>query len=225
MGELSTSILDVDTVDTAIARLRLRRPDRRNALSIRLRDDMSNALDAIARDESISVVVITGTGPVFSAGFDLGEFDDPDVQDELWASSDRWHATLRNFPLPLIAALNGPALAGGFDLAMMCDLRIAATSTYLARPEVEWSTPIYSIVRDLVGGALARELAFTNRRIEADEAMSLGLVNRVVDDDGLDAATLDLARQVCRAPRSGLMRTKSAAIAAAKVGTDAEFIW
>src|SRR5262249_6288805 len=150
-------------LDDAIWRLRLNRPDQRNALSTQLRDDISDALDALAGDESIRVVVITGTGPVFSAGFDLKEFDraaeDPEFETALWASSTRWHETIRRFPLPTIASLNGPALAGGFDLATMCDLRVAARSAYLARPEVEWSMPLYSIVRDLVGGAMARELS------------------------------------------------------------------
>lgn len=225
MTELSTPILDVSTLDDAIAELRLNRPDRRNALSIALRNDMSTALDSLGADESISVVVITGNGSVFSAGFDLKEFEDPDLQDQLWASSDRWHSTLRNFPLPLVAALNGPALAGGFDLATMCDLRIATESTYLARPEVEWSAAIYSIVRDLVGGAMARELTFTNRRLDAGEAARIGLINRVVPDAELPAATLELARQIAQVGRSNLMHTKANAIACEKVARDAELIW
>jgi enoyl-CoA hydratase len=225
----STDLLDVAALDDAIWQLRLNRPDQRNALSVQLRDGISDALDSLAGDESIRVVVITGTGPVFSAGFDLKEFDraaeDAAFETALWASSTRWHETIRRFPLPTIASLNGPALAGGFDLATMCDLRIAARSAYLARPEVEWSTPLYSIVRDLVGGAMARELSFTNRRLDAEEAQRFGLVNRVVDDDRLAEATLELARQVARPPRDSLMQTKAKAIACEQVATDADLAW
>jgi enoyl-CoA hydratase/carnithine racemase len=229
MPELSTDLLDVSRLDDAVWQLRLDRPDRRNALSTQLRNDMSDALDGLAQEESLSVLVVTGTGPVFSAGFDLKEFDraaeDAAFETALWDSSNRWHDTVRRFPLPTIASLNGPALAGGFDLATMCDLRIAARSAYLARPEVEWSMALYSIVHDLVGGALARELSFTNRRLDADEALRFGLVNRVVDDEQLAAATLDFARQVARAPRASLAATKAKAIACEAVAADADLAW
>lgn len=217
--------VSVTRPDDAIAWLTLDRPAQRNALSIQVRDEMSDALDGLADDESVRVVVIASTGIVFSAGFDLREFDDEPIQTELWASSDRWHERLRSFPLPLVAAVQGPALAGGFDLATMCDMRVAARSATFARPEVRFTTPIYSIVRDLVGGAVARELAFTGRTVTADEARSLGLVNRVVDDSDLTAATLALAREVAAAPREGLCHTKAMAIAAAKVADQASFAW
>jgi enoyl-CoA hydratase len=229
MPQLSTDLIDVTQLDDKIWQLRLDRPDRRNALSTQLRNDMSDALDALKREESLSVLVVTGTGPVFSAGFDLKEFDraadDAAFETELWDSSNRWHDAVRRFPLPTIASLNGPALAGGFDLATMCDLRIAVRSAYLARPEAEWSMPLYSIVRDLVGGALARELSFTNRPLDAEEALRFGLVNRVVDDDQLAAATLDFARQVARAPRESLAATKAKAIACEAVAADADLAW
>ncbi len=225
MTELGTDLLNVSVVEEGIVMLRLNRPERRNAVSIALRDDVSNALDSLAQDESVSVVIVTGTGSVFCAGFDLREFENPDVQERLWESSERWHDTLRTFPLPLIASLNGPAIAGGFDLATMCDLRVAADSVYLARPEIEWSPALYSIVRDLIGGALARELSFTNRRIDAAEALSLHLLTRVVPAGQLDSATLDLARQVSRAPRDALMRTKASAIAASRAATGGQLIW
>ena len=117
-----------------VARITLHRPEKKNALSIRLRDEVSDALDALAVDESVKVVVITGAGDVFSAGFDLHEFEDADLADALWASSDRFHATVLRFPLPLVAAVNGPALAGGFDLAVMCDIRVAADTARFAHP-------------------------------------------------------------------------------------------
>src|SRR5262249_1902496 len=123
----------------APARLTLNRPEKRNALSVALRDAISDALDDLAGDEQMKCVVFTGAGAVFSSGFDLKEFtkaaDDDAFARELWASSDRYHDTVLRFPLPTIAAVNGPALAGGFDLAILCDLRIASTTARFAHPQ------------------------------------------------------------------------------------------
>ncbi|MFO7590320.1 MAG: enoyl-CoA hydratase/isomerase family protein, partial [Acidimicrobiia bacterium] len=105
--------------DDGVATLTLRRPEKKNALSIALRDEMSDALDGLAADERVRTVVVTGVGDAFSAGFDLDEFARPDLADALWASSDRWHRTILEFPLPTVAAVNGLAYGGGFDLAVM----------------------------------------------------------------------------------------------------------
>ncbi len=102
----------------AHAVLTLNRPDKRNALSVQLRDEISDALDGLAGDDAVKCVVFTGAGTVFSSGFDLSEFtraaDDDAFGRELWASSDRYHDAVLRFPLPTIAAINGPALAGWF---------------------------------------------------------------------------------------------------------------
>ena len=120
---------------------------------------------------------ITGAGDVFSAGFDLGEFtraaEDPAFGAELWASSDRFHHALLTFPLPLVAAVNGPALAGGFDLAVCCDVRIAADTARFAHPEFTFGDVVYSPLHELVGGAVARDLCLTGRPIDAAEALRL----------------------------------------------------
>src|SRR5207249_2198098 len=166
----------VDRPSDGVARLTLDRPDKRNALSIALRNEISDALDGLADDERVRCVVITGAGSTFSAGFDLGEFEssDPDVQAAIWESSDRYHHTVLCFPLPTIAAVNGPALAGGFDLAVMCDIRIAATTARFAHPEREFGDVVYAPLHDLVGGAVARELCLTGRAVDAAEALRLG---------------------------------------------------
>ena len=225
----STPVLAVDRPTDGVARLTIDRPDRRNALSVAVRDAMSDALDELAQDETTSVVVITGAGSTFSAGFDLTEFErageDTAFDEALWASSDRWHRTLRTYPLPTIAAVNGPALAGGFDLATMCDLRVAGRSAWFARPELAFSPVIYSVLRDLVGGALARELSFTNRRLDAEEAHSLGLVTRVVDDADLADAAMDLAAEVATVARPNLQVIKANVIAALHLAPEGELGW
>jgi enoyl-CoA hydratase/carnithine racemase len=197
-------------------RLTLNRPDKRNALSIELRDEISDALDEIERDEAMKCVVITGAGSVFSAGFDLSEFpratEDAEFGRKLWASSDRYHDRVLRFPLPTIACVNGPALAGGFDLAILCDLRIASSTARFAHPERSFGDVVYGPLHDLVGGAVARDLTIGGRDVSAARALSLQLVNEVVEPDQLAAATDAMVERVCVAPRDVLMRTKAKAL-------------
>ena len=211
-------VLVADPVD-GVGTITINRPEKRNALSIEVRDLVSDALDRLAADESVKAVVVTGAGDVFSAGFDLREFevDDAAFQERLWASSDRFHATCLRFPLPLVASVNGPALAGGFDLAVMCDLRVAADTARFAHPEYTFGDVVYGPLHDLVGGSLARELCMTGRTIDAHEALAAGLVNRVVPRAELESATAELTAAITRAPRETLIRTKAKAIARARV--------
>jgi len=209
----------------AHATLTLNRPEKRNALSVALRDAISDALDALAVDEQMKCVVFTGAGSVFSAGFDLSEFtraaDDDAFGRELWASSDRYHDTVLRFPLPTVAALNGPALAGGFDLAILCDLRIASTTTRFAHPERTFVDVVYGPLHDLVGGAVARELTIGGRELNAHEALAVHLVGEVVEPDALAAATDAAVMRVCAAPREVLVRTKAKALRRAGFGAAA----
>jgi len=208
-------LLLVDRPSAAVALLTLDRPDKRNALSIALRDEVSDALDALAADEDVKAVVLTGAGEVFSAGFDLSEFtaaaDDPALTDRLWASSDRFHHTVLDFPLPTIAAVNGPALAGGFDLAVLCDVRVASTTARFAHPEFTFAEVVYAPLHDLVGGAVARDLALTGRELTVDEALALHLVSEVVAPDEVVPRALAIADRTARAPRETLLRSKAKA--------------
>lgn len=208
------ALIRVDGPADGVATLTLDRPEKRNALSIALRDEVSDALDDLARHESVRCLVLTGAGATFSAGFDLAEFavEDPAFQDALWASSDRFHHAVLRFPVPTVAAVNGAALAGGFDLAVLCDLRIAGESAAFAHPEQRFGDVVYAPLHDLVGGAVARDLCFTGRRVEAAEALRLGLVSRVVPDADLPAAAGALAAEIAAAPRDTLVRTKAKAL-------------
>jgi enoyl-CoA hydratase len=207
-------MLDVSGVVEGVATLTLDRPDKKNALSIELRDHISDALDELAADDQLRCLVITGRGDVFSAGFDLKEFavDDAAFQQRLWASSDRYHATVATFPVPTIAAINGPAIAGGFDLAVLCDLRVAAETATFSHPERRFGDVVYGPLHDLVGGAVARDLCFTGRVIDAQEARRLGVVNRVVPANELLAAAGANAREIAEAPRDVLVRVKAKAL-------------
>lgn len=213
------ALLVVSDPTDGIVTLTLNRPEKKNALSIALRDEMSDALDGLAADEAVRVVVLTGAGSAFCAGFDLTEFADPDAahQQRLWASSDRFHHTTLRFPVPVVAAVNGAALAGGFDLAVLADLRIAAEDAFFAHVEHTFGDVVYRPLRDLVGGSVARDLVLTGRRIDAQEALALGLVNRVVPGDELLAAAGAVAADIALAPRDVLIRTKAKIIAAAHI--------
>lgn len=211
------SLSRLDRPSPAVAVLTLERPERRNALSVALRDQIADRLDALRADETVKVVVVTGAGPVFSAGFDLREFEqaaaDPAFADTLWASSDRYHHAVAEFPLVTIAAVNGPAVAGGFDLAVLCDLRVASTTARFSHPEYTFGDVVYGPLHDLVGGALARDLCFTGRVLSAAEALAAGLVSDVVEPEHLLDAALALADRVALAPRANLIRTKAKALA------------
>jgi len=205
----------------ATATVTLNRPEKKNALSAQLRDEVTGALAELAADQELKSVVITGAGDVFSAGFDLGEFtraaEDPAFGTELWASSDRFHHALLTFPLPLVAAVNGPALAGGFDLAVCCDVRIAADTARFAHPEFTFGDVVYSPLHELVGGAVARDLCLTGRPVDAAEALRLHLVTDVVPREELATKVADVTDRIATAPRAMLLRTKAKAIARAGI--------
>jgi enoyl-CoA hydratase len=217
-------MIRIEQAGDGVATVTLDRADKKNALSVELRDKISDALDALAADEAVKVVVLTGEGNVFSAGFDLKEFErgmeDPAFGEQLWASSDRYHRTVFEFPLPIVAAVNGPAIAGGFDLAVMCDLRIAADTATFSHPEVTFGDVVYSPLHDLVGGAVARDLCFTGRKVDAAEALALRLVSRVVPPADLPAAATETAGQIARVPRPLLLRTKAKVLRRAAIAVE-----
>ena len=204
----------MDGPQDGVATLTLNRADKKNALSIALRDEITEALAALAEDKSVKCVIVTGAGDVFCAGFDLKAFQhvsEPGFGDTLWASSDRYHRACLDFPLPMIAAVNGSALAGGFDLAVMCDIRVASTTAQFGHPEITFGDVVYGPLHDLVGGAVARDLCFTGRFVDAQEALAMRLVSRVAAPADLMGEARATAAQIARAPRSVLLRTKAKA--------------
>lgn len=203
-------LLTVEKEDK-IAILTLNRPDKRNALSTALRNEVDTCLGELEADEGVSVVIITGAGPVFCAGFDRTEFfqREPEQLKAFIQSSDRFHLRLINFAKPLAAAINGPAMGGGLDLAALCDLRIAADTAAFAHPEIKFGAPtLYGPLAEIIGGGLARDLCLTGRRIDAQEALRIGLVSAVVPADRLREEAIALARTVAEAPLPTLKRVK-----------------
>jgi enoyl-CoA hydratase len=204
-------LIRLDGPAEGVATLTLDRPAKRNALSVAMREELSDALEALAVDDRVRAVVLTGAGEVFCAGFDLKEFQDPDpdFQQALWASSDRYHRAVLEFPLPLLAAVNGPAIAGGFDLAVMCDIRLASATARFSHPEIRFGDVVYGPLHDAVGAAVARDLCLSGREIDAGEALALHVVTTVCDPHELATMAAQRAAMVAGAPRDVLVRTKS----------------
>jgi len=215
--------LRVSGIDEGVVTVVLDRPAKKNALSVALRDEVSDALDALATDPDVRTVVLGAAGDTFCAGFDLGEFsvEDPDFQRRLWESADRFHRTVLTFPLPLVAAVQGSALAGGFDLAVMCDIRVAAKDARFGHPEQKWSDVVFRPLADIVGSGPARDLCMTGRTITAAEALRIGLVSAVVAPAALAGEAARTAALVARGPRDALMRTKAKALRRAGIPPDA----
>ena len=199
-----------------LATITLNRPDKRNALSHALRLELAAAIGELDTDDEVSVVIMTGAGPVFCAGFDLSEFQpgkevfqDPAV----WTSGQLMHERLQAFGKPLIAAINGPALAGGFDIAVQCDVRIASDTAVFGHPEIKFGAPtLVTILSQIVGGAIARDLALSGRRIDAAEAHRVGLVAKVVPAGSVREETVAYARIVAEAPLDALKAVKRALV-------------
>src|ERR1700683_5602241 len=182
--------------DSGGAVITLNRPEKKNALSIALREEVVALLGRMAGDETLKALIIAGSSGSFSAGFDLREFavTDPGHTERLWQSSDLFHHAVHRFPLPVIAAVDGIAYGGGFDLAVLCDLRIATHRTTFAHPETAFGPVVYGPLHDLVGGAIARELILTGREVDAAEALRLHLVTELTDPRQLTDWALELAR-------------------------------
>jgi enoyl-CoA hydratase/carnithine racemase len=202
--------IDVQTREDKIGIITLNRPDKRNALSIQLREDITRCLAAWAGDQAVSLVVFTGAGPTFSAGFDLKEFSQPDLLQEIFESSAVYHRKLWNFPKPTIAAINGPAMGGAFDLTTLCDIRICGTTAIFGHPEIKFGgPPLYTPLRWIIGSGLARDLCLTGRRIDAAEALRINLVSEVVaeGDDVLERG-IAIGKTILEAPVEALKVVK-----------------
>lgn len=188
----------------------LSRPEKRNAISIRMRREISSCLDHWKDSAAVGAVILTGQGDAFSAGFDLSEFARPDRFEELFASSSQYHRDIWNFPKPTIAAVNGLAVGGGFDLATLCDIRIGSESCAFAHPEIKFGAPpLFTPLRWIVGDGWARDLCLTGRRIAATEAHRIGLLSEVVEADRLLERAVELGRTILEAPPETLRFTKA----------------
>ena len=195
-------------------RLTLNRPAKLNALSGELVTALDAAIAGASADPEVRVIVIAGAGRAFSSGYDLTEEAEGSIAGPVaWrtALAVDVAATLRilDCPKPVIAQIHGYALAGGLELAMACDLVVAAEGTKLGEPEIRYgSAPVTLLMPYLIGQKKTRELLLTGDLIDAVEAERIGLINRVVPADRLAAEVDALADRVARTPPEVMGPTK-----------------
>jgi enoyl-CoA hydratase/carnithine racemase len=192
-----------------VALVTLRRPDKRNALSIELRRELADAFAGLSGDAGVGCVILTGAGSAFCAGMDVTQFGgDLANRRKLVETSTAAFEAVGNCSRPVIAAVNGPALAGGFALALLCDLRIAAESAEFGYPELPRGIPpSYAAARAVLPATVAQDLCLTGRIIRPAEALRLGVVREVVEGDVVERS-LELAATIARLPREAVLETK-----------------
>jgi enoyl-CoA hydratase/carnithine racemase len=197
--------LNVSVVD-GVATIQLNRPGRRNALSLELLEELLAAITELGELTSVQVVVISGAGPVFSAGHDLGEMIDrePEFYETLFSTCTGVMTAVQAIPQPVVARVHGMATAAGCQLVAACDLAIASDDCLFATPGVKiglfCSTPMVPISR-AVGRKRAMQMLLTGEPIDAATAVQWGLINRAVPTDVLDAAVSDVSAQIMRHSR------------------------
>jgi enoyl-CoA hydratase len=211
----------LEWAEDGIITLTLDRPERLNAITDELVEDVHVALSTVETEPGVRVLVLTGVGRGFCAGADLRE----SVAEggaaarptpALYARQRRWSqlsVRLHELPVPVIAAVNGPAVGGGFALALACDIRLAADTAYFCAANVRIGLTggemgLTWLLTYAVGASVAAELLLTARNCDAGEALSRGLVSRVVSASELLPAALDVARLIRANPAFGVLLTK-----------------
>lgn len=200
-----------------VARLVLSRPERANALNAQMLDEIKIAMDDIERDGQSRVVVVIGAGKAFSSGFDLKE-----QMERRPTGFDQWRVVLRkdfdtimrfwHCPLPTIAAVRGPCLAGACELALACDMTVATEDAFFGEPELKFGAGIVAMLLPWIAGPkLAKEIILLgDDRVSAARAREIGMVNRVVPDGELERTVMTMAQHIAAVDPGLIKQTKRA---------------
>lgn len=191
------------TVEDAVATVELNRPEVRNAINLEMVKALTAELDTLAPRDDVRAVVLHGAGgKAFVGGADIGELRARTHREAFFAINATLFQKLEDFPRPVIAAIDGFALGGGLELALACDLRVGSKAAKVGLPETTlgiypaaggtWRLP------RLIGIGRAKELVFTGRIVEADEAYALGIFEKLVEPGQALSAALDLARTIAK---------------------------
>lgn len=211
------------TVDGAVARITLKRPEKLNAFFGSMREELIESLNAVASDDAVRAVVLTGEGRAFCSGGDVEAMSKLQVAGDIESFRKLLHAgrtivsTIREMPQIVIAAVNGVAAGAGCNLALACDYRIASDAARFSQSFVriglhpDWGGT-YFLPR-LIGTARAIEILATGRMIDSEEALSLGLVDRLVPATGLLEIAHDLAKAIAGGPSGAIRDIKRAVYA------------
>src|SRR5437763_8295821 len=209
-----------------VAIVTINRPEKRNALNIKTREEGAQVLDVFLDDESVGVVVFTGAGDkAFIAGADIAEFAGRTAltQRDVMVARSLFNA-IDNFPKPVIAMVNGYCLGGGCELALACDLRIASETASFGQPEINLGIipgggGTQRLTR-LVGEGKAMEMILTGEIIDAKTAFAIGLVNHVVPAEQLQAKTMEIANRIAGKSAIALSLAKEAVKLASRSNLD-----
>jgi len=208
-----------EQVADGVAAVTLNRPEQGNGVVPELARDLLDLLNRLEGDLAVRVLILTGAGRQFCAGADLGAFqrylaERHALEQEPYNARVLWPVTQRITAcrMPVLAAINGGATAGGLDLALACDIRLASSQAKLGETYIKLGLNpgnggTYFLPR-LVGSGMAAELALTGDVIDAERALEIGLVNRVVPPEALMSVTTELAARIARYPRLALEATK-----------------
>ena len=207
-------------IDGGVAVIVVNRPDKRNALNATVRAELTGVLAALRNQDQARVVIITGAGDkAFIAGADINEFAERTPMEQRAQMAERSvFEEITAFPKPVIAMINGFALGGGCELALACDVRIAARSAKLGQPEIKLGIipggGATQRLPRLIGTGRALRMILSGEMIDAVEAERIGLVDMITEDDALHATTMELARQMATHSSLTLRLAKSAVRAA-----------
>jgi enoyl-CoA hydratase/carnithine racemase len=203
--------------DDQLATITLNRPEQMNALSPDLEGELHAALDEAAADQAVRAIIVTGAGRAFSAGYDLGRDREPPktTRDTLerWSQTDWRHADhmlhIMELAKPVIAAVNGWALGGGFWYSLACDITIASDQATFGQPEVRMISNTSFLFPALVGWKTAHRYALTGDHFDAHEALRIGAVNEVVPHDELLPRARALAQRLALVPADSVRLNKA----------------
>jgi enoyl-CoA hydratase len=209
------------TCEQGIAHVQLSRPEARNALNLEMVEELGAALDKLSRDDTVRVLVLSGAGgKAFVSGADISELRERTHRESFFAINATLFQKLEDFPRPTVAAIDGYALGGGLELALACDLRVASRASKVGLPET--SLGIYPAAGGtwrlprLIGLGRAKELVFTGRILDAEEAYALGMFERLCDAGEALPTALALATQIAQNAPLAVQVAKVALNAAAR---------
>ncbi len=211
---MTDELVLLDRAEKGIAVLTVNRPEKRNALNLALVQRLSDRLDELLKDADLRAVVICGAGDkAFVAGADIAELQKRDAEESLAGINSGLFRKIEEFPWPVVAAIHGWALGGGMELAMACDIRIAAPSARFGQPELKLGIlPAAGGMHRLpalVGMGVAKDLVLTGRILSADEALGFGLISRIVPENELLEHALEVARSIAGMGRLSSKLAKS----------------
>jgi enoyl-CoA hydratase len=206
---MAYQFLELSETQSAVARLTLRRESKKNALCMAMRDELEDAFARLVEDAEVHAVVLAGGDGIFCAGFDLKEGAESGGKSFLHRFAEFFRACYL-FPKPMVAAVDGPALAGGFDLALTADFIIASRRAVFGHPEIDFGPVAVLPLARFVSPARLRELCLLGANIDAETAKAYGIVHEIVEPGRTEAAATELAEKLAAKPPGGLAATKSA---------------